>query len=594
MRRICYTITAEDGGSKQIGLSDEGCQSYGVQVSELTPLYERHGERWADAFVEWLGELNGRLASRNWWAFTSTAKNMLSSPLGEAILQTLAVVEVAREAPVRRLIITGATPGQAYTIARLFGSQRLSSAIGATWSAAIVDLANLVRLAWHAGQVLRLHVWRNKSDLPAAQICLMTYADAAFMDGGDVFFGTFSELLTDKTGERPLHLAVLQGPSHEVLNRLRQARRYRYSPLLDELKTGDVLRAVFNTARSIFAVGRFARHFRPVAGVDVAPVLTEALRWDLGRGGYFYNLMVYYAARRFGGRASPSRLIYPFEMKSLEKMLVLGMRDGAPECTLVGYQHTSITRRHTTFLMEAGESARTPLPDFVVTVGEVTQRYLTERGRYPKGFFLVGGALRQVQRPLMQVRTLRGGNLRLLLALSSSRRELIEATNALCDLGKKRSEIEIGIRPHPEFPLSLLPAGLRESVGVVMKDLSGTPLVENLEWCDAVVYVSSTVALESLMVGKPVINLRISDPVDPDPLLGDPPLRFKVRSAADLSQAYDELRVWLSQDNLSERAAASTYVRRYLRPLLPGDVDTFLETKYLEGGARGVLNGGDR
>jgi len=594
LRRICYTLNAEAGERKQIGLSDEGRQPSGVQASELTRLYERYGERWADTYVEWLGELNERLASRDWWAFTSTAKNMLSSPLGEAILQTLAVVEVARETPVSQLVVTGATPGQAHTLARRFGSRRLSAAIGATWSAAIVDLANLVRLAWHSGRVLRLHVWRSKSDLPEAQTCLMTYADAAFKDGGDAFFGTFSELLTDKTGESPLHLAVLQGPGHEVMNRLGQARRYQYSPLLDELKTGDVLRAAFNTARSIFSVGRFARNFRPIEGVDVAPVLTEALRWDLGRGGYFYNLLVYYAARRFGGRVSPSRLIYPFEMKSLEKMLVLGTRDGAPGCSLVGYQHTSITRRHTTFLMETGESARTPLPDFVVTVGEVTQRYLTERGGYPKGFFRVGGALRQVQRPLMQVRSSTGGTLRLLLALSSSRRELIEATNALCDLGKVRRDIEIGVRPHPEFPLSLLPAGLRESVNDRMKDLSGTPLAENLDWCDAVVYVSSTVALESLMVGKPVINLRVSDPVDPDPLLGDPPLRVKVKSAADLSQACDELLAWLSHDNLSDRTAASSYVRCYLRPLTPGDVDTFLEAKPLEGDARGAGNGVDR
>lgn len=42
-------------------------------------------------------------------------------------------------------------------------------------------------------------------------------------------------------------------------------------------------------------------------------------------------------------------------------------------------------------------------------------------------------------------------------------------------------------------------------------------LADNLAWCDVVVYVSSTVALEALGRGRPVINLVISDPVDPDP-----------------------------------------------------------------------------
>ena len=387
----------------------------------------------------------------------------------------------------------------------------------------------------------------------------------------------------EKVTERPIHLAILQGSSRDVLKKLALAKNYLYWPLLNELKLVDVVQAAFRTGRSILFSGRFTSHFQPLAGIDLSPVLKEALQWDLGRGGYFYNQLVYYAAKRYGERTSPSILIYPFEMKSLEKMLLIGIREGSPKCSIVGYQHTSITKRHTTFMLAPRECESVPLPDFVVTVGDITQRHLSEKGRYPTGFFRVGAAFRQSQRPLSRGSHAIGRELRLLLALSSSRRELIEAVNMLCNLVNVRNDILIGVRPHPEFPLSLLPSRLRDSLNDRFQDFTETSLTENLEWCDAVIYISSTVALESLMVGKPVINLRISDSIDPDPLLGDPPLRYKVRSKEEMIHVCDELRKWLLRDNLSDQMAASSYVQNYLRPPTSRDIDAFFELAYPEG-----------
>ena len=140
-------------------------------------------------------------------------------------------------------------------------------------------------------------------------------------------------------------------------------------------------------------------------------------------------------------------------------------------------------------------------------------------------------------------------------------------------LQERRSDIEVGVRPHPEFPLALLPADLGGAVGTVMRDLSGTPLADNLEWCDAVVYVSSTVALEALLAGRPVITLRLSDVIDPDPLLGDPPLRQHAASLAELEAACERVR---TAADPAARAAAADYVRRYLRPFDAAALDAFL------------------
>ena len=63
---------------------------------------------------------------------------------------------------------------------------------------------------------------------------------------------------------------------------------------------------------------------------------------------------------------SIKRLIYPFENKSLEKCLLLGL-NGSIET--IGYQHSSITPRHFSFLMGKEEINVTPIPDKIITSG---------------------------------------------------------------------------------------------------------------------------------------------------------------------------------------------------------------------------------
>ena len=489
------------------------------------------------------------------------------------MFQVLAIAAALAQTGARSVCIAGASPGQEETLARHLQAQGYAGRIVRSGRAHRPDGLLLPRLAWHALRVVAAHILRRRPAPPAARTCLFTYVDRGFSDGTDAFFGPLASRLAERSGEMPLHLALIQAPWREMLPRLESASTFRYWPLFHELTLADVgaaFAATLGAARRIEGESRAAGR---IEGIDAAPLLAEALAWDLGPGGYFLNQLVRHASRRFAARTQPQRLIYPFEMKSLEKMLLLGVREGAPQCRLTGYQHTSITPRHTTFLLTRAECAVTPLPDRVVTVGDVTREYLEACGHYPAGLFRTGGALRQAPREPLPPASLEGRPLRLLLALSSSRRELAEAVAMLRALQERRSDIEVGVRPHPEFPLALLPANLREAVGTGMRNLSSTPLADNLDWCDAVVYVSSTVALEALLAGRPVITLRLSDVIDPDPLLGDPPLRQHAASLAELEAACERVR---SAAEPAARAAAADYVRRYLRPFDAAALDAFL------------------
>jgi hypothetical protein len=480
----------------------------------------RRGLAWRDAFIDWLGALNRANASLAWWAYTSTAKNFLSSPLGDACLGAL-----------------GANAAQ-----------------GATRPPALEPLA---RLVWQFGRMLGL--WCSGAlRAPAGEpphVLIFTYVDGSFRGGPDAFFGTLAQQLP----VRARHVAYVQAAYRAALPKLAASD---YAPLFGMLRLGDLLWTLGASLRAWWRAGRYDG--QTLGSVQGTSLLRHALRWDIGRGGYFYNLLVHRAALRLLAKWQPQWLLYPYENKSLEKMLLLATRAASPRTRIVGYQHTSITRRHATLIFAAGEAAATPLPDRIVTAGNVTRRYLETHGRYPAGMFVTGCALRQ-QRAAALERRARDGTARLLLALSSSRRELVDAV-VLCRRALEAGGgLELAIRTHPEFPVALLPAELRDWAHQYARDLSGTPLAENLEWCDAVAYVSSTVALEALGRGRPVIHLALSDVIDPDPVLDPVEFHWIAEGPAALHAA---TRAILSLDAAEferRRRDALSYIDEYLK-----------------------------
>jgi len=517
-------------------------------VFDLQAGVKGRGMAWREAFIDWLGGLNRANASLAWWAYSSTAKNLLSSPLGDACLGALALEDFLARSQATRVYVTGATPAQA--------------------GAHVPALEPLARLFWQFARMLTL--WcTGRLRTPggdAPQAVIFTYVDASFRGGPDAFFGTLAQQLAVPAR----HVVFVHSGYRAALPKLIASG---YAPLFGSLRFSDLLWALKVALCAWWRAGRYDGG--RLAGIPASALLRHALRWDLGRGGYFYNLLVHRAGLRLFSKWQPRWLLYPYENKALEKMLLLAARAASPRTRIVGYQHTSVTRRHATLLFAPGEAAATPLPDRIVTAGELTRRYLETHGRYPAGIFATGCALRQ-QRAAPLERRAPDGTTRLLLALSSSRRELVDAV-ALCRRAVEAGRgIELAIRTHPEFPLTLLPGELLGWARQHARDLFGTPLAENLEWCDAVAYASSTVALEALGRGRPVINLVLSDSIDPDPVLDPVELHWKADTPATLVAATREIAGLDFAQFERRRRQAFGYINEYLKAPTAQALEAFL------------------
>ena len=90
------------------------------------------------------------------------------------------------------------------------------------------------------------------------------------------------------------------------------------------------------------------------------------------------------------------------------------------------------------------------------------------------------------------------------------------------------------------------------------------------------VYASSTVALEALGRGRPVINLRLADLIDADPVLNPLDFHWQADTPAMLAAAANDIVALDSAEFDRRRRQALAYVDEYLKAPTPAALAAFL------------------
>ncbi len=549
----------------------------------LSEVYSLYGKQWLADFSSWFGELNKNNAGKFWWAHTSTAKNFLSSPIGSRFFQVLAVCRIAQNKGTSTLYVLGATPAQMESICSLLPKNQFKVK-GFYW-----QIRFAYKLLEATKAFLRIPIqclqtymgffgYKIQEETKTNNICLFTYIDREHVVGIDGYFGKLLELLEKENNLNTVeYLAFFYKPYKKRIRQLLTSfDSSNYIALFGNLRLKDYIWALSMT---------FYEGYRTTVKLKCTyslgdthnTLLKEIFIYDIALGGYFHNLLVYRACCNYIVSQKPKIFIYPYENKSLEKMMLFAVREVNSKLLTIGFQHTAITPRHITLLFQEGEANATPLPDKIITVGNVTKNYLEEKGNYPPAMLTAGCALRQTWRAPLPRESRLSKKIKVLLALSSSENELVKALTFFKQVMVQIPEIELGIRPHCNFPLSLLSQELSYWVAENTIDFSNSTLEENLKWCTVTAYVSSTVALESLMLGKPVVNFSIGDSISPDPVLTEIAFHWMVDNQYDLIKILRYVKEMPDKEYEKYKMIAIAYVRDYFLPIDKKSLQNFVK-----------------
>ena len=543
---------------------------FNFNVIDTKELYEANGKAWLDSYLKWMGALNSCNDSLAWWSHTCTSKSLLSTPLGERFIEVQAICNIAKKDNEPTLYILGVSPGQIESVRMYLGEEEFNYSVSLWYLIKTLKVMIGIRAFFNifrrALSVMSVFLnYRHRKFSGQVDVCLFTYVDGSRRKGFDNYFGQLDRMMSYNKKLSIVYLAYIYIPYRKRLRELFDEKTMSpYLAIFSILRLKDYLSSLLLVICELKnCMGTFDHNY--LGNKAYKPLLQEGFINDI-EGVLLYNIFVYKSIRNFL-RASNSRfVVYPFENKSVEKMIIQAVRDENTKTMIIGYHHTSLTPRHTNLIFSHSEASNTPLPDKIVTTGKISREYLETLGNYPDDIFVTGCALRQTWNEESIRPNNTKGPIKILLALSSSKSELIHALQFIRNVKNISPELIVGVRAHINFPITLLPSYLFEWAKENTIDLSGTVLEENLNWCDIVAYVSSTVALESLIRRKPIINFSIGDLVSTDPVIGKPPFHWAALHEREMVSIVKIIRDLTEGERLSLSDGAVKYVHEYLTP----------------------------
>ena len=131
---------------------------------------------------------------------------------------------------------------------------------------------------------------------------------------------------------------------------------------------------------------------------------------------------------------------------------------------------------------------------------------------------------------------------------------------------------ELRVKEHPNYPIS---SALKKVI-----PMSADALSAELSWCDAVLYMGTTVSLEALAVGKPVIHFnspRVNFNFDPIFQFSD--FKYEIDSAEQFLAKLEQLRS-LDKNSVTEKSKqAQAFAKKYFSPCTTESLKGFLVFK---------------
>lgn len=374
-----------------------------------------------------------------------------------------------------------------------------------------------------------------------ADVLLFTLGESAAAPGGDPYFGTLSDAIRKRASTLTVYLAA--------------GRRLRFNRSLHAIP----LEAFLSPMDAACALGAARRNSRRAAGPadDRDQALLAFLRArEAVTGEVFQQRLMARGFERMLARIRPHTLVYPFENRSWEKLLLRAARRGGVQ-RCIAYQHSSLTPRHWAFAASAAGFAAADLPDRVLTCGEITADQLRRGMPQLAANITVAAALRSQRLDLPP--PARAG---VLVAISSSRAEAWELLRLTHAAAAHTAEMPFIIRSHPTIPVADLFGQLRWPTNVELSQ--GRSLAEDLARCSAVAYSSATVALEGMLYGRLPIFLDIGDIPSGDPIDGEYPFRLRATDGEGFAESVRHLLTRPAAQTALLMQQAKAYAERYL------------------------------
>ncbi len=554
---------------------------------EISPPKHDHlyRDRFLQEYIDLIGLMGKETGARNWWATDIASKNRFTSQLPLLLQQFLASVRIIQEEEFYHLILVNPPWVILDSLRKALRNQPLKFVyFGNTsrkWKELVAGWWRVILPAFYTTFiVLGRKVWVQKKLKPIREnlshvqphYVVKTFVyDHSFSENGtyrDAFFGSLPDYLKEK--RRVVIYANILGNYKYCMEKIAHCSSHVILPIEAFLSSTDILGALLQ-----FLFCKIRTRKALFWGYDV----TDIVNYEFFRtynGIDLYQLFHYGSTRRLLQTLPVETFLLTYENNPWEKMCMMALREYSPHTAVIGYQHTVVPQASANMFVSENEKKVIPMPDRILTVGEAPKEIMGRYGSYEKGRIEASCGLRFEYLFHASTRPRKRSG-QILLVLEGIF-EVYKMVNYVLRELKGKSQYRVTIRTHPVLPLSLFQHKLTHP----LKELSNFTLSsqgalkDDLDRADMVVYWGSTVALEALSMGTPVIHYENDSILSYDPLFECSHLKWVLSEKEPLIPILDEIYSLSNERFDEERMKAKEYLSRYFHPITEEGLKKFL------------------
>ena len=398
----------------------------------------------------------------------------------------------------------------------------------------------------------------------------------------DPFFGDLSSYLEKKINNKCQVITIAQGfiGRYECYKKMIKLDKNIVIPIESFLYFRDILLAGFSLSWYWLARPVSIPKNVPFLGYNVSAIL-RTLASSSGQHIPFGDYLYFYIARRMAKYFKLKSCFLTYEGNHWEKMFTVGLRSVQPNLNIVGYQHSVVPLAATGMFLSKSEVGVSPQPNRIVTTGTITTDILKKNSYYPEGKIVSGCALRyqylyssinmRMRRPLNESCTI-------LVALDG----LLETVDLLfytIEQAKKTPNFKFIIRTHPILPIDSIFYAFgknRVNLPINIEVSSNRPLKDDIDESDMTLYWGSTVAVESLMAGLPIVHFKKRELLSNDPLFDFCSFKWVVQLDLSISRIVKEISLISDTEYVNRQKIGVEYVKKYFSKESEKNMKSFL------------------
>ena len=382
----------------------------------------------------------------------------------------------------------------------------------------------------------------------------------------DQFFGKFAKSICNQ--KDVLFLVHIHGNYRRVLKNIKENEEYNIVPFEYFVKFINICSAIYKIYFARIKIENISFY-----GFDVTEIVYEEIKRS---GIVLTHWLMHECVKNMLNLFVVERAYLTYEGIAWENMFIMSMREHSPLTKLFGYQHAVVPQSSAGMFIGKSEKYIKPLPDKILTVGTEAKNIIIDHGHYSDNFVESSCALRYEYLNKI-VPKVRHQTSSILVALEGVP-EVYRIVNYVLSHAERLKKFAITIRTHPIFPWSkICPNVIYDLNSFSNVSLSSkNSVIDDLNQADICIYWGSTVSLEALSMGIPLIHYNMQTILSNDPLFRCNTLKWTVTDNDSLAEVVESISA-LDDDNYSQQTQqAREYISRYFFPVTKENLDKFL------------------